>query len=335
MSKLVKTPELTALLRQAGDYDKPKAFAGQNEFATTLAEVIREGIMDGNILGGVFEPVPLDGNSTPEFDLHWLAPGTEKEFVAYTIPNHGQIPQRRVEGDYVILPRYDIAGAIDILLKHLRSARYDMASQLVSNLEQQFVVKMNEDGWHVVLAAGVDRNIVVYDSDAAVGQFTKRLVSLMKTVMRRNGGGNSTSTNRSILTDLFTSPEAQEDMRNWGVDQVDEVTRREIYVAGDGTLNRIFNVNLHDLDELGVGQDFQNFYADELNGTMPGGDVEIAVGLDLRNRASTFVMPISEEGVQIYTDETVHRAGLAAWYGRLLDLGFGVLDSRKVILGSF
>ena len=79
-----------------------------------------------------------------------------------------------------------------------------------------------------------------------------RLVSLLKTVMRRNGGGNSASNNRGLLTDLYVSPEAMEDIRNWGVDQVDEVTRREIYTAADGSVKQdIFGVNLHDLDELG------------------------------------------------------------------------------------
>ena len=79
-------------------------------------------------------------------------------------------------------------------------------------LEASFVKKMNDDGWHTILAAGVDRNIVVFDSDAAAGQFTKRLVNLMKTVMRRNGGGNSSSNNRGQLTDLYVSPEAMEDL---------------------------------------------------------------------------------------------------------------------------
>lgn len=40
--------------------------------------------------------------------------------------------------------------------------------------------KINDDAWHTLLAAGLDRNVVVYDSAATAGQFTKRLVSLMK-----------------------------------------------------------------------------------------------------------------------------------------------------------
>ena len=171
-----------------------------------------------------------------------------------------------------MVPTYDIGSSIDYLLKYARDARWDVVGRAMEVLEASFVKKMNDDGWHTLLAAGVDRNIVVFDSDAAAGQFTKRLVSLMKTVMRRNGGGNSSSNNRGQLTDLYVSPEAMEDLRNWGIDQVDEVTRREIYVADDGggVVNRVFGVNLHDLDELGEGQEYQLFYSNVLSGTLSG-----------------------------------------------------------------
>jgi hypothetical protein len=198
-------------------------------------------------------------------------------------------------------------------------------------LEASFVKKMNDDGWHTLMAAAVDRNIVVYDSDANANQFTKRLVSLMKTVMRRNGGGNSASTNRGILTDLYVSPEAMEDIRNWGIDIVDEITRREIYTAADGTLNRIFGINLHDRDELGVGQEYQLFYTNTLSGTLPSGKGEVVVGLDLRKRDS-FIMPVRQE-VQIFEDETLHRQKRAGFYG-WAEQGFAVLDNRRVLLGA-
>jgi hypothetical protein len=194
-----------------------------------------------------------------------------------------------------------------------------------------FVKKLNDDGWHTLLAAGVDRNIVVYDSDAASGQFTKRLVSLMKTVMRRNGGGNSASNNRGLLTDLYVSPESMEDIRNWGIDQVDETTRREIYTAADGTLNRVFGINLHDLDELGEGQEYQLFYTSTLSGSLPGSKNEIVVGLDLRKRDS-FIMPVRQE-VQIFEDDTLHRQKRAGFYG-WAEQGFAVLDNRRVLLGA-
>jgi len=327
------TPELTDLLIRSGSAQKEVSVAASAEFAKALEQPLRQGVLSGNILNGIFEPIRLAQSATPEFPLDFLAPGTEKDFVAYTIPNHGYIPERHVEGDYVMVPTFDIGSSIDYLLKYARDARWDVVGRAMEVLEASFTKKMNDDGWHTILAAGVDRNIVVYDSDAATGQFTKRLVSLMKTVMRRNGGGNSASNNRGQLTDLYVSPEAMEDIRNWGVDQVDELTRREIYVASDnaGVLNRVFGVNLHDLDELGVGQEYQLFYENVLNGTMPAGDVEICVGLDLRKRDS-FIMPIRQE-VQIFEDDVLHRQKRAGFYG-WAEQGFAVLDNRRVLLGS-
>jgi hypothetical protein len=333
--KFEPTPELTDLLVKSGSLQKEEALTANHEFAKALELPLRQGVLSGNILDDIFEPIALAQSATPEFPLDFLAPGTEKDFVAYTIPNHGYIPQKHVEGDYVMVPTYDIGASIDYLLKYARDARWDVVGRAMEVLESQFVKKMNDDGWHTLLAAGVDRNIVVYDSDANDGQFSKRLVSLMKTVMRRNGGGNSASNNRGMLTDLYVSPEAMEDIRNWGLDQIDEVTRREIYTAGDGTLNRVFGINLHDRDELGEGQQYQLFYSNVLGGSLPGDETfqksELVVGLDLRKRDS-FIMPVRQE-VQIFEDDTLHRQKRAGFYG-WAEQGFAVLDNRRVLLGA-
>ena len=234
-----------------------------------------------------------------------------------------------------MVPTYSITSSIDYLLRYAREARWDVVGRAVQVLEASFVKKINDDGWHTLLSAGVDRNILVYDADAAAGQFTKRVVSLLKTVMRRNGGGNSASINRSRLTDLYLSPEGIEDVRNWGVDQIDEVTRREIYNATDGSsvLTRVFGVNLHDIDELGESQEYQNFFSNELSGSLgPSSDVELIVGLDQSSNDS-FIMPV-KEGVQIFEDDTMHRHQRAGMYG-WAEMGFAVLDNRRVLLGSF
>jgi len=324
--------KLTDILRASGSQSKAESLAATAKIAKALELPLRKGVLDGDILDGIFEPIKLDRNATSEFPLDFLSPGTEKNFVAYTIPNQGYIPQRNVEGDYVMVPTYDIGASIDWLLKYARDARWDVVGRAMEVMEAQFVKKLNDDGWHTLLSAGVDRNIVVLDSDAAAGQFTKRLVSLMKTVMRRNGGGNTTSMDRGMLTDLYVSPEAMEDIRNWNVDQVDPVTRREIFVAdGDNALNRIYGINLHDLDELGEGQEYELFAEGQLSVTLPTGDVELVVGLDLRKNDS-FVMPIRET-VQVFEDDTLHRARRAGVYG-WAEQGFASLDNRRILLGS-
>ena len=336
MSRMTRPDEqFLDLLKRSGSADKNEAVAAQRELAVALETPLRKGVLVGDVLGGIFEKIQMEPGSAAEFPLDLLAPGTEGDHVAYTNPGHGRIPERAVEGDYVMVPTYSVASSIDYLLRYAKEARWDVVGRAMQVLEAGFTKKMNDDGWHTLLAAGVDRNILVYDADATAGQFTKRLVSLMKTVMRRNAGGNSGSLNRGRLTDLYLSPEALEDIRNWGVDQVDEVTRREIYQASDdgAAITRVFGVNLHDMDEVGEDQEYQNFFSTQLGGSLgPSSDKELMIGLDL-SASDSFIMPIKQD-IQIFEDEALHRHQRAGFYG-WAEIGFAVLDNRRILLGSF
>lgn len=325
------TQAMIDLLVRTGSQNRDESWAATKELAKALELPLRKGIMAGDILFGIFERIPLVNGASSEFPLDFLTPGTEKDFVAYTIPNYGQIPHLQVEGDYVMVPTYEVGASIDWLLKYARDARWDIVGRAMNVFESMFTKKANDDGWHTLLAAGLDRNVMVYDADANAGQFTKRLVSLMDVVMRRNGGGNSSSVNRGKLTDMFFSPEALEDIRNWGIDQLDEISRREVYTSPEGKVARIFGVNLHDIDELGEGQEYQNYFTGTLSGSLQGSDVELVVGLDLTNRDS-FVMPVRSE-LEVFEDDSMHRQRRAGVYG-WEEHGFAVLDNRRVLLGS-
>ncbi len=327
------TPEFLELLKRSGDSDKTIATQAQRELAKALETPLREGVLFGDVVRGIYEAMPLPAGASPEFPLDLLAPGTEIDHVAFTNPGNGRIPERHVEGDYVMINTYGITSSIDFLLKYAREANWNVVGRAMQVLESSFVKKINDDGWHTLLAAAVDRNILVYDGDAGAGQFTKRLVSLMKTVMRRNGGGNSV-TAPGRLTDLYMSPEAIEDIRNWGVDQLDEVSRREIYVANDEgpALTRVFGVNLHDLFEFGDGQEYQEYFVNDLGGSIQTDDVELVIGLD-QSANDSFVMPVKKE-VEIFEDPALHRHQRQGYYG-WAEIGFGVLDNRRIIAGSF
>lgn len=336
MSFLTKpNAEFIEMLKRTASDNRAEAAAAMSELAKAIELPLREGIMVGDIAGSIFERIAMPPGSSTEFPLDPVSPGQENDFVAYVAPAHGRVPERTIEGDYVMVPTYTIANSIDWLLRYAREARWDIVARATQILEAGFVKKMNDDAWHTVLAAGTDRNILVYDADAAAGQFTKRLISLMKVVMRRNAGGNSASIKRGQLTDLYLSPEGVEDMRNWGIDQLDETSRREIYVANNdaGSVSRVFGVNINALDELGEGQEYQTYYSGSLSGTLgPTADVELVVGLDLAANDS-FVMPVKQE-VTIYEDTNLHRQQRAGLYG-FAEVGFGVLDNRRVVLGSF
>ena len=121
--------EFLALLRQSGDSDQNVAFAAQREFAKALELPLRKGVLVGNILGDIFETINVEAGSTTEFPLDLISPGLEGEHVAYTNPGHGRIPERSVEGDFVMIPTYSITSSIDYLLRYAREARWDIVGR--------------------------------------------------------------------------------------------------------------------------------------------------------------------------------------------------------------
>lgn len=325
-----RNPEMDQLLVATASADYRAADDAQFKFTKALELPLRKGIMSGDITGGIFEMMDFTNTRHVEFPIDFLNPGDEDDFTAFVVPSCGYIPQNSVEGDYITIPTYDIANSIDWCLKYAKDANWNIVDRAIQVFKDGFVKKINDDAWHTILAAGLDRNAVVYDSAASAGQFTKRLVSLMKVFMRRNGGGNSMSTNQARLTDLYISPEAEEDIRNWNIDQVDDATRREIFTSRDG-LTSIFQVNLHSLTELGEGQLYELYFENTLSGSLPAGDVELVVGLDLSANDS-FVMPVRQQ-LEIFNDSTLHRAGRQGIYGRM-EIGLGVLSNARVLLGS-
>lgn len=323
--------KLTSLLEKIGSKNQAESIAAQEAFAISINGPLRAGITSGDIISNIYVPTDFKAGAEIAFPIDFYRTDNADEFVAYVIPNQGAIPSRQVQGDQIRVPTYDIGNSIDFLLRYAQEARWDVVSRAIEVLEAGVVKKKNDDGWHTLLSAAVDRNVVVQDSAASAGQFTKRLVSLMKIVMRRNAGGNSTSQNRGKLTHLFTSPEAIEDMRNWDLTLIDDVTRREIWLADDGSYNKVFGVTLVDLDELGEGQEYNNYFDVDLGGSFSGGDLEVVVGLDLSDKDS-FKMPI-REAWETHVDPTFHRQRRASFYG-WMGLGFLVLNGSRVLLGS-
>lgn len=338
------TPEAKNLLVSAGSNDKNVALKAQaqiakgiaaalNEYTQAVDGPIREGILDGDIVSDIFVTEDFTETTDLRIPLDLLAPGTEKEHVAYVMPDHGKIPMRRVEADYIQLNTYPIGSSIDCTRRFLKHARYDVLRRMIEVLNMSFVKKNNDDGWQTLISAAKGRGIIAYDADANTGSFTPKLISLMKTVVRRNGGGNSTSVARRKLTDLYMSPEAFEDMSSWGLGLVSDDIRTQIQRSEEGAVRGMYGVNFHDLDELGVGQEYQLYYTSTLGGSLAASDEELVIGLDLSQPDKSFIHPVSQE-IEITEDENLHRHGLVGFYGSM-ESGWAVLDVRYVLAGSF
>jgi hypothetical protein len=320
------------LIRRSGDIDPYVSGPALRQLAKALTTPLRQGVLVGDVVRGLYEarvygPVPI------ELPLDLLAPGEEDDFTAYVNPGHGKIPYRQVEGDYVQVPTFGIANSIDWLLRFARDCDYSVVARCMQILEAGFVKKINDGGWHTILAAVANRNVLIYDGDATAGQFTKRLSSLMNMAMRRNAGGNAASIKRHKLTDLWMSPEGFEDVRNWNFNQVDDITRREIFLSDlNADTMKLYGLNIHAIEEFGESQEYQLFFTSDLGAALQASDLELVVGLD-QSATDTFLMPIRQE-IQVFDDPTLHRYQKAGVYG-WGEFGFAVLDGRSVIAGSF
>lgn len=325
---------LKELLRDSASNDLQIARAAQRQLAVAITLPMRQGILDGDIVGenGIFVTEEFDTHVQITYPLDFVVPGTEAEYAAYTIPGSGRIPEKHVEGDYMSVATYKVGNSIDFNLDYAKDARWNIVARALQVMENGFVRKSNSDAWKTLVAAAVDRNLFVYDTQAPAGFVTKRLFSLAKTQMRRSGGGNFQANNPIRLTDAFMSPEALEDMRNWDLTQIDDVTRREIFLAErDGGLANVFGVDLHELFELGENQALQNYFT-SLGGSFTGSDTELIIGMCLDNEVngSGFVNPVSMK-LEIFEDDQLHRQQRQGYYGWLKH-GFALTDNRNVLL---
>jgi len=338
-------PAVVQALQATAASDSETRLAAQQAFAAELQMPLRQGIFDRDNLGGIYEKQVLAPGAQANYPLDFVRPGDEDDFIAWALPKQGRLPERHIEGDEMWVPTFEIGNSIDWSLKYAKEARFDVIMRAIRVYEAGFVRKINSDGWRTLLTAADGRGLVVTANGAAPftgstltptsagGQFTKELVSRMRTAMTRGAGGNG---NSGRLTDMYLSLEAMEDVRAWDVDEIDEFTRREIFVNREYGLASIYGVVMHEMTEFGEGQEYEEFLETTLaraHQTVASVTLrEFCIGLDLSTMDS-FVQPIREE-LQTYEDPALYRERRAGIYG-WMEHGFAVLDNRRVIIGEF
>jgi hypothetical protein len=303
--------------------------------AQQFATVLKQAVFDEDTLMNIYSKVNVAPGADIRFPLDIIAPGTEDDYVAFTMPKQGRVPERKVEGDELYIQTYKIANAIDWDLDFARDARWDIVGRALEVFRAGITKRINDDGWHVILASANSAGFMVRDTAAAAGVFTPQLVYRMKSVQKRR-------TRNGDLTDLFVSVEALEDLRRWSdtsIQTLGDGTRDRIFVAdSDPAITRLNGVNIHELRELGEGtggtaEEYQAYFTGTLGGSLGGGDLELVVGLDLSKRDS-FIMPIRTPLEVFETGEQLHRQGRQGVYG-WMRLGMAAVDNRRAILGSF
>lgn len=299
--------------------------------AAVLEQAWKAGVLEPDLLGTIFTRHDLPGGVDAKFPIDFYTSSNEGLYNAFVVPKEGAIPDRIIEGDEIRVPTYKVANAISWSLDYARDARWDIISRAIEVFTNGFVRKMNDDGWHVILkAASENSQSTVTDQTATAGTFTKKLLLNMKTAIKRSTGARN-----AVLTDLYMSPEAMADILNFDNDTVGGIYLKDLLNVGEGGIPSLYGVRLHEMQEFGVNQEFNDYLDDTLALTLPtiGGDPgeEWVVGLDLLHR-DQFVMPV-RQNMEMFDDPTLHRSGKAGIYG-WLEVGFASLDVRRSLLGA-
>ena len=320
-----------------GEFDKVQA-----DIFYTDQEPIRSGDLDEDTISDIFLTVPVAKGQEIDFPIDFYQTTDRDKFWAYTIPDHGYLPQRYASAGSVKIGTYRIGSSIDFWIRYIEQARWDVLSRGLEVYRNGYTKKLNSDGWSCLAASAYYRNIVISDDAAAPNQLTPRLLSLMQVFMKRNGGGNMTSSGFQ-LTDLFISPEAAASMRSWDLSLVPEKVRESMFAKREGIpIANLFGIDIQEHEDLGIGQPLQQLLTLPVGAgggfglVLPGGTREIVLGMDGRNTGRFAKMPVRNPGLETFSDASsyTHRSQTIGYYG-WMETGFCNLDNGWMLLGSY
>ena len=335
MFEQVNDVEMNELLKSTASADPVTRSTALTQILSAVQTPVREGIFDGDTTAGIFNTEVLPPGVSAEYPVDFVSPGSEGEFRAFTNPGKGKPPALVVSGDKLVLASTKDIFRVEYDLSYARNARWPIVARLTEAFMAGFVKKHNDDCFHTILYAMKDRDVTVFDIAAGTNQFTRKLFSNLRCSMARNSGGNAMSIKRGRATDAYVSCEGIESILAWNLDQVPDSVRASMYsmAAGDNMVINILGTSVHQMYELGAGQEYQTYYTSVGGELTPSGsghaatDTELGIVLDLTNRDS-FVLAINQP-FEMFEDPTLHPQQKGGFYG-WREKSIGVLDSRRL-----
>ncbi len=294
------TPEMVALAQKLGSKNKTESLAAAEVVASVTAEPLQQVIQNAPVFSNQFTPQSYGPGDRPVAVLSDLWDVKEPGYMlTYSATQGGGLNTNEMTGENEVhVNVIAIDGGASLRKKYLRnqSPRLETISTALARIAQEVLVKENLLATQTLMgalaAARIDGNASntaatnlqiirsatagVFDMDAFNAILTKyrRIVSSWV-------GGTPVGVNAKI-TDLFGSPEWMNQIRsiayepqNTRIGVVDtqgatalaapESVRDRIFNSAG--LPELFNVNLHEYNELGVGQTYNNVFANYATGT--------------------------------------------------------------------
>lgn len=208
-------------------------------------------------------------------------------------------------GDKLLVPMLKYEHTVDWLSRYTDENRYDIFNRLICVHTEQFKNEIEDDKWHLCLAAAADRNVICYDVAAQQGKFTPELVKLMQATT-------------PDLTDICIGTDAFED--NFKQYFQNHTQTTQIIING---------INIHPIDDLDIGYKYYNYYVDTLKASIIPGNC-LAVGFSRKNDNFQMYMPDTKKPSAKHYQKKDHDFLQTKFY-----LGMVCYDSKNVVIGQF
>lgn len=359
--KLKETPEQIELVKAMASNNRATSEEAMQAFAAFISKVASKVLPQASTASTIYTDLPYNEDDAPSIPLDLYYSENVGFIPVWSQSMAGGLPTALQAGmQELLVSTYRLDSAVSFLKKYARRGRMDVVAAGISRMLQEVLVKTDRNGWAVLLIAlaqattnGADH--ILQANTASILQLDdfNRLKTLQKRINQSWANGTPEVTESGGLTDLYMSPEMTEQIRGFvyqpqntrAVPNTDESTAvplpdamREAIFRSSGYAE-IYNVAVHELNELGVSQKYNALFAQYApasiavgGGTFTNASDEIIVGVDLV--AGGFVSPIAknaDSGETFVTqpDEFHVRSEKLGFYGSV-ERGHAVIRGKSL-----
>jgi len=356
---LKRTPKRVELLQRMGSNDKAVAQEAQEAFAAFLAPVVETVLNLKTTAATIYTDISYTENDRPTIPVDLYVGTYEDHIRVWSQSLPGGLPTNTIQGlqEFGFIP-YRLDSAVSWMKSYARQARLDVVTAAMERMANEIAVKQERNAWSPILAAAgtattnnlshiVDSTV---DDQFLLADLNKLFTRLQRMYVSWSGGTPDIAV--PTLTDLFVSPEVMEDIRGFaynpmnvrggydstgsemtdgsGVALPDSV-REQVFRSGG--MAEIYNVNIHVMNEFGVGQKYNAIFDNFYSGSFDPANEEVLIGLDLSR--PVFLRPVQIDGenngqVAVYPDDQwVTRSEKVGFYAYVIESRV-ILDDRAI-----
>jgi hypothetical protein len=290
--KLKEKPEHIELIKAMGSIDADTSKEAMKVFARLVGPLAKKVIDETNIIDGLYDTLAVgefEPRTIPLDDFHNI---DEADHVRVSYAGRpGDLAYSQVTGaDDIAFSTFVIGAAIAMYKKYLKAGRISHAENAIRKLVNEVRFKMKRQGIQPILdglannTTNGGRHLIRSNTANQLGLDDFNRLQTMAARILTSGLGDTPATGNTarIIDTLIMSPELVEEIRSFAYEPMNtrsgavttsgatslaapESVRESVYSAGG--VPTIYGTDIIQLNEMGIGQDFNTIF-DTLAGSV-------------------------------------------------------------------